>query len=142
MSTDLIEKDKAMDTPIDRAASGIVLNKDGIKDIEATWTRQSQVGQSARLRSSCLSEALQREPGTKQMVDRKIVRQQMLDELDDRTKKDILTDKHSGKPRVVEGGLYLTSTLVTPKEEAKLRRIASTRTIHPEKLQHIPEHTW
>ncbi|KAK5550629.1 hypothetical protein LTR46_011376, partial [Exophiala xenobiotica] len=119
MSTDLIEKDKAMDTPIDRAASGIVLNKDGIKDIEATWTRQSQVGQSAPLRSSCLSEALQREPGTKQMVDRKIVRQQMLDELDDRTKKDILTDKHSGKPRVVEGDqdalkrLSIPNTIVT-----------------------------
>lgn len=118
------------------------MDKDGSEDIQATWTRLSQVGQSARPRSSCLSEALRNERGTRQMVDRKIVRQRMLNELDERTKEDILTDKHSGKPRVIEGGLYLTSTSMTPEGEAKLRRIASTRTIHPEKLQYIPEHTW
>lgn len=58
MSTDLIEKDKATDTPMDRASSGIVVNKDGIEDIQATRTRQSEVGQFARPRSSCLSKAL------------------------------------------------------------------------------------
>lgn len=76
------------------------------------------------------------------MVDRKIVRQQMLNELDDRTRKDILRDKHSGKPCVVQGGLYLMSTSETPEGEARLRRIASTRSILPEPLQFVPEHTW
>ena len=74
MSTDLIEKDKATDTLIDRASSGIVVNKDGIEDIQATRTRQSEVRQFARPRSSCLSKALRQEGGTKQMVDRKTVR--------------------------------------------------------------------
>lgn len=142
MSTDLVENDKATDTAIDRASPGIVVNKDEIKDIQATRILQSQVEQYARPQSSCLSKALWQEGGTKQMVDRKTIRRQMLNELDDRTKKDILRDRRSGKPCVVEGGLYLMSTSETPEGEARLRRIASTRSFNPEKLQHVPDQTW
>lgn len=142
MSINLAAQDPAMGTPIDRVSSGLAVKKEGIEDTRVVRTQSSSVESLKGPRSSCLSKALQRERGAEQRVDRKTVRRQMLSELDGPTKENILRAKHSGKPCVVEGGLYLISTSETPEGKAKLGRIASARSIHPEQLQHVPEYTW
>lgn len=131
-----------MDTAIDRASSGIAATEDAIEDIQTTKIQQSEVVQLARPRSSCLSKELQRERSTKQMVGRTTVREHMMTELNKATTKNILRERASGRPCIIADGLYWTSTSETPEGRAKLHIIASRRSVPPEQLQFVPEHTW